>query len=51
MNVLGAHMADFCFGDHQIAAIIGSQRQMAHAGSMGWRQEADDIACEVKIGA
>ena len=46
-------MADFCIGDHQIAAIIadGSQRQMAHAGSMGWRQEADDIACEVKIGA
>ena len=47
MDVLGARMADFRTGNYQIAAIIedGSQRQMAHAGSMGCQQEADGIAC------
>ena len=53
MDVLGARLEDFRIGDHQIAAIIadGSQRQMAHARSMGWQQEADGIACETKIDA
>ena len=45
-RVLGARMADFRIGDRQIAAIIadGSQRQKAHARSMRWQQEANDIA-------
>ena len=50
MDVLGARMADFCIGDHRIAAIIadGSQRQMAHEERMGWHGSKKLMALLVK---